>query len=306
MLADLVEFTRGQEYDLIYFVDIVLWPYLDIIFPDHPGLIMDRSRVDWLFQLEELHTLPDTRWGKFMRRENLLKMIRQEKRVLRKLRLEVVCGEDDQRFLESKLGPLSNLFVLPNGANTDYFDAEQWPPTPTNFPSAVFCGALDYTPNTDGLHWYFKEIHDAIVKALPDYRLFLVGKKPGPDIQQYAERAGVEFVGEVPDVRPYYQKAWLQVVPLRIGGGTRLKIAEGLAMENPVVSTTIGAQGIALADGQDILLADEAHDFSAACLRLFRDENLRRNIAKSGRSCILKNYTWPALARRLVNRIGQT
>ncbi|WP_309383895.1 glycosyltransferase family 4 protein [Cerasicoccus frondis] len=298
------DFIAGQEYDIVYWVDIVLWPYIDAHFCGHGQLIMDRSRVDWLFQQEELATLPDTMWGKFMRRENLWKMSQVERHVMEAIDLEVVCGVEDKEFLDERLSLPDKVFVLPNGANTDFFSADDWPPQPTAFPSALFCGALDYTPNTDAMRWYFDEIHERILKGLPDYRLILVGKNPTDEVMAYAARPGVQFAGEVPDVRPYYQKAWMQVVPLRIGGGTRLKIVEGLSMGNPVVSTTLGAQGLDFAPDQDITLADSAEAFANACLQLAGNAELRHSQAKAGRRKVLNAYTWRALGARLVEKLN--
>ncbi|MEO0793790.1 MAG: glycosyltransferase family 4 protein [Verrucomicrobiota bacterium] len=297
------EFVSGQSYDCIFWVDIVLWPYVKRFFADHNCLVMDRSRVDWLFQREELATLNDTAWGRFMRRENLMKIARAEREVIQQISLEVVCGLEDKDFLDERLGLPERVYVLPNGANTDFFDATEWPPEPTVYPSALFCGALDYTPNTDAMRWYFDEIHHRILSERPDYQLILVGKNPTEEVKAYAKQPGVVFEGEVPDVRPFYQKAWMQVVPLRIGGGTRLKIVEGLSMTNPVVSTTLGAQGLDLDHDHELLLADSAADFADACVQLIDNASLRRKLASAGRSKVLDTYTWAALGERLIQKL---
>ncbi len=302
-MSQLGEFIRGRSYDGIYWFDLVMWPYIERYFGNHRNRIMDRSRVDWLFQTEELATLEDTAWGRFMRRENLWKIARYERRVMSSVSLEVVCGVEDKEFLDKRLEASEKVYVLPNGANVDFFNAEQWPPKPTAQPTALFCGALDYTPNTDGLKWYFEYIHQRILERCPQYSIILVGKSPTPEVAAYAELPGVDFQGEVPDVRPFYQKVWFQVVPLRIGGGTRLKISEGLAMGNPVVSTTLGAQGLDLEGGKDLLLADSAVDFAEACLRYVEEPGMRRKHAESGRRKIIDAYSWEALGQKLVHKI---
>ncbi|MCU0796247.1 MAG: glycosyltransferase family 4 protein [Akkermansiaceae bacterium] len=303
VLQSLHEFTAGHSYDIIDFCDLVLWPYVKELFPDHPARVMDRSRVDWLYQTEVMQTLKHGWWERLKAAENLSKIARLEREVRRELALTVVCGPDDRSFLEGKLGPTEKIFVLANGANVEFFDATQWPPAATSEPSALFCGALDYTPNTDGLGWYFHEIHPLVMKARPDFRVILVGKNPTSEVRSYAKLPGVEFVGEVPDVRPYYQKAWMQIVPLRIGGGTRLKIAEGLAMANPVVSTTLGAQGLELDHDRHLLLADRPEDFAAAMLRYADEPQARQQHGSAGRAKILETYTWRALGKRLAGRL---
>ena len=304
ILTALREFTAGQSYDLVDFCDLVLWPYIKRVFPNHPARIMDRSRVDWLFQTEVANTMKEGFIGKLMARENLWKIARLEREVRRELALTVVCGPDDKTFLEEKMGPSERVFVLPNGANVGFFNADEWPARPTYQPSALFCGALDYVPNTDGLAWYFEAIHPRVLEHCPEFTVILVGKNPTPAVRKFAALPGVEFVGEVPDVRPFYQKAWMQIVPLRIGGGTRLKIAEGLAMANPVVSTTLGAQGLELNHDEHLLLADTPGAFAQAMLRYANDAATRQHQAVAGRARILEIYTWDALAKRLADRLN--
>ncbi|MFT3990848.1 MAG: glycosyltransferase family 4 protein [Luteolibacter sp.] len=303
VLESLRKFTAGQEYEIIDFCDLVLWPYIKELFPDHPVRVMDRSRVDWLYQTEVLQTLKQGPFAKLMAAENLYKITKLEREVRKELALTVVCGLDDRTFLESKMGPTDQVFVLPNGANVGFFNADEWQPKPTPYPSALFCGALDYTPNTDGLTWYFENIHPLVIKRRPDFKIILVGKNPTPQMRAFAELESVDFVGEVPDVRPYYQKAWMQMVPLRIGGGTRLKIAEGLAMANPVVSTTLGAQGLELNHDEHLLLADTPQDFADAMLRYTENPDLRQHQGAAGRAQILDQYTWGALGERLARRL---
>lgn len=304
VLAAFREFTAGQDYAIVNFCDLVLWPYVKAVFPDHPARVMDRSRVDWLFQTEVLNTKQQSLIGKWMARENLFKTTLLEREVRRDLALTVVCGPDDETFLTEKMGPSERVFVLPNGANVGFFNAEEWPATPTSEPSALFCGALDYVPNTDGLAWYFETIHPLVMQRCPAFKVILVGKNPTDEVKGYAKLPGVDFVGEVPDVRPYYQKAWMQMVPLRIGGGTRLKIAEGLSMANPVVSTTLGAQGLELHHQEHLLLADTPEEFANAMLSYVSDPALRIRQGAAGRAQILNIYTWEALGKKLAQRLN--
>ncbi|MCX6878517.1 MAG: glycosyltransferase family 4 protein [Verrucomicrobia bacterium] len=304
VLAAFREFTAGQDYAVVDCCDLVLWPYVKAVFPAHRARVMDRSRVDWLFQTELLQTLKPGFFAMLKARENLFKIARLERELRRELALMVVCGPDDKTFLEHQLGPGERIFVLPNGANVGFFNADEWPARPTTGPTALFCGALDYTPNTDGLAWYFAAIHPRVMARCPDFKVILVGKNPTPAVRCFATLPGVEFAGEVPDVRPFYQQAWLQIVPLRIGGGTRLKIAEGLAMANPVVSTTLGAQGLELHHDEHLLLADTPEGFADAMLRYVNDAELRRQHAAAGRARILELYTWGALGTRLAERLN--
>ncbi len=158
---------------------------------------------------------------------------------------------------------------------------------------------MDYSPNVNGLAWYFEHCDAIVRKMLPSRRILIVGKNPAPQVRALAEIAGVTVTGEVPDVRPYYQQAWVQMVPLLIGGGTRLKIVESLALGTPVVSTSIGAQGLALENGEHLLLADDPAGFADALRKILTDTDLRATLAESGRARVLERYTWGKLGEEL-------
>ena len=293
-------FSAGREYAGIVFCDLVLWPYIRELFPEHPVRIMDRSRVDWLFQTEELGTLKLGTKDRLLRRENLAKIARLEHSAYAALSGEVVCGPDDKIFLSGKLSDVDRIHVLANGYNARYFDPLKWPRQLTAEPSVLFCGALDYTPNRDCLEWYLEAIHERILTRLPAYTFLIVGRNPLPELRRQADRPGVRLVGEVPDVRPWYQQAWIQAVPLRIGGGTRLKITESLGMGTPVVSTTLGAQGLDLKPGSEIMLADSAETFAEAVVEVLGDPSARRNLEDNGLAAVQSAYTWDALGYQYV------
>ncbi len=292
-------FVRGRNYDRVMFIDLVLWPYVRELFPDHPRRIMDRSRVDWLFQEEELNALQLSLRERFLRWENLRKIARLERQAYGDLRSTIVCGLDDRDFLATKLGRAENVFVLPNGYNAEFFNIKAFPRKPTEQATILFCGALDYSPNVDALDWFVQSIWPIVRKSRPEALWRIIGKSPDARSQRWAGLPGVELIGEVPDVRPYYQTSWLQVVPLRIGGGTRLKIVESLGMGCPVVSTPLGAQGLDLQPGRDLELADTAAAFAESVLMLLGDRETREARAESGLQTVRQNYRWEQLGAKL-------
>jgi glycosyltransferase involved in cell wall biosynthesis len=294
----LAGFARGHDYDLVHFCDLVLWPYVEALAP-RTRRVMDRSRVDLLFQQEELANLRLGRKDRWLRRENLWKLRRVERAAAARLTATVVCGPDDETFLRREVSRSARILVLANGADVRYFDGDRYPPQPDTAPTVLFCGAMDYTPNTDGLAWYFRECDAALRAAVPGRRILIVGKNPVPAVRALGEIPGVTVTGEVPDVRPYYQRAWVQMVPLRIGGGTRLKIVESLAMGCPVVSTTIGAQGLELRDQEHLRLGDAPADFARALADVLQSAPLRDRLRTAGRQQVLAHYTWPRLGARL-------
>jgi polysaccharide biosynthesis protein PslH len=296
-------FAAGQDYDLIHFCDLVLWPYAKAV-PSSAPRVMDRSRVDLLFQNEELSHLTLSTTEKLLRRENLWKLRKLEGDAADQLKATVVCGPDDEVFLRREVNPDAPIFVLANGVDPAVFDSAQFPREPDPSPTVLFCGAMDYTPNIDGLKWYFETADPDLRHRMPERQILIVGKNPVPAVQAYGELPGVTVTGEVPDVRPYYQRAWLQMVPLRIGGGTRLKIVESLAIGCPVVSTTIGAQGLDLVDGEHISLADKGPAFAQAIATLLNDPSHRDRLAETGRQRTLDRYTWSALGGQLSDYYG--
>jgi glycosyltransferase involved in cell wall biosynthesis len=297
----LAQFTEGYSYDRVIFIDLVLWPYIRECFPNHPCRIMDRSRVDWLFQTEELNTLSLSFKERILRKENLSKIARLEREAYEALAGMIVCGLDDRSFLDQKLGRSDKVFVLANGYNESFFDPVVHPPEPSSDPTILFCGALDYSPNVDAIDWFADRIWPLIHQAMPEATWRIIGKSPDKRSLRWGTIDGVDLVGEVPDVRPYYQSSWLQVVPLRIGGGTRLKIVESLGMCCPVVSTTLGAQGLDLKDGLDIALADTESDFADTVLQLLGEPELRAAMVESGLKTVRANYRWEQLGKKLTN-----
>jgi glycosyltransferase involved in cell wall biosynthesis len=236
---------------------------------------------------------------RLLRYENYAKLWRFEARIARRAALEVVCGPDDKAFIRRYVSRKVPVEVLPNGVDLEYFNPDAVVEGRAAEPTVLFCGAMDYNPNIDALRWYFEEIHERLRQLVPELQVLIVGKAPVAEVRAYGGLAGVIVTGGVPDVRPYYRRAWLQIVPLRIGGGTRLKIVESMAIGTPVVSTTIGAQGLDLRHGTDILLADTAEDFGHATARALKDAALRAHLEDSGLATARTRFSWGMLGRRL-------
>ena len=294
----LAEVLAAESYDAVHVVDIVLAQYFMRRHRNIP-LVIDRSRVDLQYQLAE-HSRMKFSWRtKLLRTEGYLKLWRFEKAVARRATVEIVGGLDDEQFLRKYINPKMPVEVIVNGVDLEFFFPEASDQARHQQPTILFCGAMDYNPNIDALRWYFAEIHEPLRRQIPDLQVLIVGKSPVPEIKEYLNLDNVLVTGGVPDVRPYYRKTWLQIVPLRIGGGSRLKIVESLAMGTPVVSTTIGAQGLGLSSDLDILLADDAATFVAQTSRLLRDESLRDRLSAAGVTTVRARLSWPMLGRQL-------
>jgi glycosyltransferase involved in cell wall biosynthesis len=164
----------------------------------------------------------------------------------------------------------------------------------------LFLGSLDWRPNLDGAQWMLSEIMPLLLKRCPRAKLQIVGRMPPAWlVEAVAKHPAAELRADVPDVRPYLAGAAVMVVPLRVGGGTRLKILEAAAAGVPVVSTTIGAEGLSLVPGEHYLQADTPDAIAAALSRLADDRGLAQRLTERAHSCVAAHYSWTMLAERL-------
>ena len=301
-LPQLADAIRQQlathRYDLVHVCDIVLAQYFLREHRDIP-LSIDRSRVDLQFQLQQTAFNTPRLKDKLLAWENIAKLWLYEKRIARRSQMQILCGPDDHTFVRRHISRSVPLHVVANGVDLSFFKPGLLRQERASQPTLLFCGAMDYTPNVDALRWYFAEIHDHVRTEVPDLEVCIVGKDPLPEVRAYAAKPGVTVTGSVPDVRPYYQRAWMQIVPLRIGGGTRLKIVESLAIGTPVVSTTIGAQGLDLVHNANILLADTPQDFATQILRGLARPPLRHHLTSNGLQTARERFSWRRIGARL-------
>jgi polysaccharide biosynthesis protein PslH len=187
--------------------------------------------------------------------------------------------------------------TLVNTVDTTYFEAP--PGSPQERHRLVFVGTTHVDANRDGLMYFMNDIFPLIRERVPDTEFEIIGGGRPRDVDELSALAGVSFTGFVPDVRDPMARATAFVVPLRSGGGTRLKILEALSFGLPTVSTSIGAEGLGLVDGEHLLLADDPHEFADATTRVLRDEELRRRLAANGRRFVVANYDWHTQVSRL-------
>jgi glycosyltransferase involved in cell wall biosynthesis len=187
------------------------------------------------------------------------------------------------------------VVAVPNGVDLDYF--RPTPGSPTRC-TLAFNGTLTYRPNLDAAYHLVDEIWPLIRDRYPEAQLALVGRAPAAESRRLT-RPGVVVAGEVPDVRPYLRDATVIAVPVRIGGGTRLKVVEGLAMGKPMVSTSLGCEGVAVRDGEHLLIADGAGAFASRVIDVFENPALAGGLGHAGRRLMERDYSWDMAGRRL-------
>ncbi|HEU4793958.1 MAG TPA: glycosyltransferase family 4 protein [Nitrolancea sp.] len=224
------------------------------------------------------------------------KLRREERAIWRKFDACCLTSERDERLLRHDLQS-ARTAVVPNGADTAFFRPQTAPPEPLTI---AFFGQISYYPNTDGLLFFLREVMPRLKLTHPRVKLLIIGPSP-PDVISAYEDDDVIITGVVDDIRLYLERASAIIAPLRIGGGTRLKILEAMAMGKPVVSTHIGAEGIDVTDGQDILLADTAEEFAARVAQVLDDTALAHRLGDAARRLIEQRYDWQASVQQLAH-----
>ncbi len=229
------------------------------------------------------------------------KMHRYEARTCMRLPLTIAVSEADRSLLATH-APGARVCAVPTGVDTAYFAPNG---SKEQSGALVFTGAMDWFPNEDGIAHFVEAVFPSIREAVPDATLTVVGRNPGPRVQRLAAVPGVHITGTVNDVRPYVARGAVYVVPLRVGGGTRLKIFEALAMGKAVVSSTVGAEGLPLTPGTHFVQADDPAQFANAVVALLRDPARRRALGSAGRSLVEQRYSWAHVAREFEARCAE-
>lgn len=209
----------------------------------------------------------------------------------------ITVSPEDTEMARSEYGLTNVLGHVPTGVDVQSFRPASGSDQERPF-TIGFLGSMDWMPNIDACQYFVREILPLVWKELPDSRFKVIGRNPPASLRQMAVNDGrIEVTGTVEDVQPHVHDCHAIAVPLKAGGGTRIKIYEAMAMGVPVVSTTIGAEGLAVTHNQDILLADGAEAFAQELIRLGKDHGLRQNLAVNGRHAVESHHSWTAATR---------
>lgn len=222
------------------------------------------------------------------------KMREFEKAVLRRFDVVVAVAERDAAQFRSDYG-ISAPFIIPTGVDLDFF---AWR-APERNRDVVFCGSMDWMANQDAVTFFRDDVWPRITRAVPDAAMTVAGRAPQGRMVEEVRRRGLNwrFTGFVDDVRPFVQGSAVSVIPLRVGGGTRLKVFEAMAMGSPVVSTSIGVEGLPVRHGDHYLQADTPAEFADAVVRLLEDHAARDRLSKAARSFVEERFSYQVAAR---------
>jgi len=222
------------------------------------------------------------------------KMRRLERRACSNAQLTVAVSEEDGRALAHG-NVRARVAAIPTGVDVDYFRPA--PPLAARDHELVFSGSMDWFPNEDAMLHFVRAVLPRVQAEIPDVSLTIVGRRPSNAVRALEQHRGVRVTGTVDDVRPHIARGGLYVVPLRIGGGTRLKIFEALAMGKAVLSTPVGAEGLGLRPNVEFVSADLPDAFARAVVTLLRDPARRHSLGLAGRRLVEERYAWPQVAR---------
>lgn len=223
-----------------------------------------------------------------------------ERRYLQKTDHVIAVSENNREAFAKFLDP-RKVTVIETGADTEFFRPSGEQETPN---SLVFTGSMDWLPNEDGIFYFANEIFPLIRRQVPDATLCVVGRMPSRRLQDLAAHVrNIQLTGWVEDVRPYLARRAVCIVPLRIGGGTRLKIFEAMSMAKAVVSTSIGAEGLPVKNGEHLLIADDPASFAENTLRLLGNPSQRAEIGQAARHLVEENYSWARVSQGFVQAL---
>jgi glycosyltransferase involved in cell wall biosynthesis len=297
--AALVKLTTSKPFDLL--VCDFLQPSLNVLEINGLPRLLFEHNIESVIPRRHFETSRNP-FAKLFWRLQWLRMRRFEKAACGKFNGVVTVSDKDKEILEGEFGA-KKVFTIPTGVDTDYFSPREDPVVEN---SLVFTGSMDWLPNEDALLFFARDILGKIKQEIPAVRLSVVGRYPTQrllkELRGYPE---INVVGRVEDVRPFIGSHTLYVIPLRIGGGTRIKVYEAMAMGKAVVSTTVGVEGLPVTDGENVILADNPDSFAQAVAMLLRAAEERQRIGMNAMRFVRANFGWQNVANEFADICGK-
>jgi glycosyltransferase involved in cell wall biosynthesis len=301
---ELAQCLHSFQPDLVVFEEIWLYRYLATVQRYGCGTVLDNHNLE--VDKERYRHQADGPWYKGLMEKWRLRQVRAvERAFIRGVTQTWLCSNEDQVLLQQCYGDYPT-WVIPNGVDVAFYDSVRQGQMPlpdgwtTDGPTVLFLAKFSYGPNQEAVEILMEDIYPRLAEHYPACRVLLVGTDPTPAMERAAlENSHIVVTGRVPDVRPYLAAAQVIVVPLRQGGGTRLKILEAFAAGCPVVSTAKGAEGLQVQDGQHLLLRESAADLAAGIMSLWEDEAQRQHLAAAAWNLVNCDYSRDGVGQRL-------
>ncbi len=284
------EIVAKDQIDLV--VSDFLFAAANVPFGGKVPVVLFEHNVEYLIW-KRLSALESNPVKKLLLEFEWRKLRDNEAELCRAADLTIAVSEEDRLRLAA-MAPDAAIGAVPTGVDTSYFRPAGRPQVPGRL---VFSGSMDWHPNEDAVIYFGEAILPRIREQVADASFVIVGRNPARTLRDAAARLGMILTGTVDDVRPHLDEAAVYVVPLRAGSGTRMKIFEALGMGKAVVSTTVGAEGLALTDQEEFIAADAPHDFADAVVHLLHDKARRQALGDAGRALVVERYSWDRVAR---------
>ena len=286
-------FIAQYDPDVVQFESSYLGDYLLHARRTHPQLpiVLDCFDLEWR-QQQQLAQIRETTRKRLRLHIKSRHTVRRERQAFMAASL-VFMASPDELAIARRMAPGARFMSVPNGADFSEGTLSDGPPVPGR---PLYVGNIRYWPYAEAVLWFAREVWPDLRKRHPGVSFEVVGREPTPEVLKLAEQPGISVTGPVESVRPYLEAAQVVVVPLRSGTGTRLKVLEGLAAGRPVVSTSVGAEGLDLTPEKHLLIADSAGAFADDVARLLKDDALRSELATAGRNHAKAIYDWQHIA----------
>jgi glycosyltransferase involved in cell wall biosynthesis len=287
----LIDVLKSKAFDLVHMDSLDLFRYLPVC--DALPVICVHHDVESA-RLQRRAAIERHAWRRTYVRYQARLMEDVERRWCERVALNVTVSESDRARLK-RIAPAARVAIVPNGVDTEEFQ-----PHGPHGTGVAYVGGIHWFPNLDALEFFSGDILPHLRAAKVDVATRWIGSASTEQQQHYRERHGIEVTGYVEDVRPFMREAACHIVPLRAGGGTRLKILNSWAMAKAVVSTSIGCEGLEAVDGENILIRDDPKDFARAILAVLDDHELRRRLGERGRASAERFYSWDVIGQAMI------
>ncbi|MBL8873472.1 MAG: glycosyltransferase [Planctomycetaceae bacterium] len=301
--SEAIKLARENQFDVVWIEHTLSWPFAEKIlqyFPNSPLVLCSGHNVE----SRVCQRLQDSKqnspvYDYFSAQTRL--MNRMELSAWKKSDIIFHCSDADAKFTRAAI-PHGKVFVVPNGVDTQYFQRSSTSTISPN-PTILFTAGFGYHPNIEAVEWFLEHVFTKVLQSVPNCRFLFAGSEAFSLQQKLASKLrdfgdSIECVSDPVDIRPYFEKAWVYIVPLQYGGGTRLKILEAMAMQLPVVSTTVGAEGVPYVKDKHLLLADSPEDFRKAIVHLLDNRERRQELSNAGYDFVTQNYDWQRIRQQ--------
>lgn len=294
------QILRCRSFDIIWIEFLNMAIYIDPMLVKNALVVLDQHNADELMWERYAR---EGNWGvKIFARQNLWKLRHLQNKMLKHVNVVLSVSEQETKFMKERVPNLCQIWTVPNGVDIEYFQPPIRRANDEVNNIIMFCGSMDVTMNIDAVIRFAREIFPLIKETILDVEFWILGRNPDPRILKLADFKGIEVIGTVEDVRPYYERAKVVVAPFRYGAGTKLKILEAMAMGVPIVSTTVGCQGIEIVAGEQLLIENDNTQFAQSVIEVLCHHELQETLSTRGRRLVEEKYSWGRIMTDVIQR----